>query len=189
MISLPADRIFRRFDDLKSFISPLLSANDLFEASRLPGVRDFTIGILPFGYSAESVMDPAELRFPTNWESLFFNYHERWVPIHGGKAFGLERAYLHLYLSALDDLQAASLHCDPMMEKVESNYLYKRGPHLHLAGAVPDISRAHVSICVADNARGGNNLGSLTNTLNAGLGMLIDEIIPAYERHLERLAA
>lgn len=189
MISLPADRLFRRFDDLRSFISPLLSVSDLFEPQRLPSVRDYTIGILPFGYSAESVLDPSELRFPTKWDKIFFNYHERWVPIQGGKAFGLQRAYLHLYLSVLGDLQAASLHCDPMMAKVESNYRYKRGPHLHLAGGLPDISRAHVSICVADNALGGNNLGSLTRTLQSGLGMLIEELIPVYTTHLERLAA
>jgi hypothetical protein len=185
MISLPADRIFRRFDDLKSLIAPLLSPTDLFEPLRLPAVRDYTIGILPFGYSAESVSDPAELRFPTNWADVFFNYHERWVSLKAGREFGLERAYLHLYLSSLGDLQAASLHCDPMMTKAEPNHKYKRGPHLHIAGSSPDISTAHISICVADTARGGNNLGSLTRTLQLGLGMLVDELIPAYTRHLE----
>lgn len=189
MICLPAERLFRRFDDLKSFIIPLVSEADAYEASRLSGVRDFTIGIIPFGYSAESIADPSESRFPTRWSNIFFNYHERWVPVQGGKTFALERAYLHLYLSTLDDLQAASLHCDPMLEKSEINYAYKRGPHLHLAGALPDISRAHVSVCVADAARGGNNLGSLTRTLKCGLRMLIDELIPAYTKHLERSAA
>lgn len=96
----------------------------------------------------------------------------------------LDRAYLHLHLKSLDDLQAASLHCDPMTEKSEVNYTYKRGPHLHIAGATPDISRAHVSLCVSDRAKGGNNLGSLTSTLKSGLSLLVDELIPAYARHL-----
>ena len=189
MITLPADRLFRRYGDLKSLIAPLLSEADLFQAQRLPSVRDFTIGILPFGYSAESVLDPSEVRFPTNWAGIFFKYHERWISIEGGRAFGLERAYLHLYLSALGDLQAASLHCDPMTEKTEPGYRYKRGPHLHIAGAIPDVSRAHVAICISDIARGGNNLGSLTRTLKSGLAMLVDELIPAYDIHLEGLAA
>ncbi len=188
MISLPVDRIFRRFDDLKVFITPLLSESDYFEPVRLPSVRDFTIGVLPFGYASEAVLDPSDVRFPTNWPGIFFNYHERWVPIDGARRFALERAYLHLYLNALDDLQAASLHCDPMLEKSEPNFAYKRGPHLHLAGGMPDISRAHVSICAADKGRGGNNLGSLTTTLRSGLCMLIDELIPTYMRHLDKVA-
>ncbi|MEC9067785.1 MAG: hypothetical protein VX569_10955 [Pseudomonadota bacterium] len=189
MISLPADWIHRRFGDVAALIAPLLSPEDYFEAARLTAVRDYTIGILPFGYAAETVMDPSNVRFPTNWDDVFFNYHERWVPIDGGRRFALERAYLHLYLSSLDDLQAASLHCDPMLEKSEVNYRYKRGPHLHIAGAIPDISRAHVSVCVADTARGGNNLGSLTSTFKAGLRLLIDELIPSYSRHLQQDAA
>ena len=189
MISLPAERLFRRFDDLKAFIQPLVSETDAYEASRLSGVRDFTIGIIPFGYAAESISDPSESRYPTRWGDIFFNYHERWVPVQSGKVFALERAYLHLYLSTLNDLQAASLHCDPMLEKSEPNYAYKRGPHLHLAGSFPDISRAHVSVCVADAARGGNNLGSLTSTLKSGLRLLIDELIPAYTKHLGLVAA
>ena len=188
-ISLPADHLFRRYGDVQSFISPILPEEDFFEASRLMRVRDFTIGILPFGYPAEAVLDPDSLRFPTQWSGIFFNYHERWVPFDGAKRFALDRAYLHFYLTPLDDLQAASLHCDPSLDRTEANFSYKRGPHLHIAGAIPDISRSHLSICASDNALGGNNLGSLTRTLKSGLSLIIDELIPKYCRHIEGLAA
>lgn len=186
-IALPVDRIFRRLSDLPPLLSPITSDSDAFVALRLPRVRDYTIGFLPFGYPPESVLDPASVRFPTIWEGIFFNYHERWVPIDAAKSYAMERAYLHIYLTELDDLQAVSLHCDPLLEPGDTSFRFKRGPHLHVAGATPDISRTHISICAADKAMGGNNLGSLTSTLQAGLKMLVDELIPAYNRHLESL--
>lgn len=71
MISLPSEKISRRIADLRVFIAPLLSDGDLFEATRLTGVRDFTIGVLPFGFATESVYDPTDLRLPTKWGGLY----------------------------------------------------------------------------------------------------------------------
>lgn len=186
-VALPVENIFRRLNDLPQLLSPITSESDAFVGSRLPRVRDFTIGMLPHGYAPESVLDPAAVRFPTRWAGIFFNYHERWVAIDAARSYAMERAYLHIYLTDLDDLQAVSLHCDPMLEREDASFQFKRGPHLHLAGATPDISRTHISICAADKAMGGNNLGSLTSTVKAGLRMLVDELIPAYNRHLETL--
>lgn len=186
-VALPAKNIFRRLSDLPKLLSLITSESDAFVAIRLPRVRDFTIGMLPHGYAPEAVLDPAAVRFPTKWEGIFFNYHERWVAIDGARNYAMERAYLHIYLRELGDLQAVSLHCDPLIEPDDASFRFKRGPHLHLAGAVPDISRTHISICAADKAMGGNNLGSLTSTMKAGLGLLVDELIPAYNRHLETL--
>lgn len=186
-VALPVGNIFRRLSDLSQLLSPITSDADAFMAARLPRVKDFTIGMLPHGYAPESVLDPAAVRFPTKWEGIFFNYHERWVAIDAARSYAMERAYLHIYLTELDDLQAVSLHCDPLLEPEDASFRFKRGPHLHLAGAMPDISRTHISICAADKAMGGNNLGSLTSTLQAGLRMLVQELIPAYNRHLESL--
>src|SRR5436190_10811569 len=151
-VGLPADRLFRRFADAQALLSPLLEQPDRFEVVRLPQAVDYTIGLIPRGYAAQSVIDPSSLRLPSKWESIYFNYHETWRPTNGSNRYFLDRAYLHFYLrnfEGAEELQALSLHCDPALEKTDPHFRYRRGPHFHVGGARPNIDRAHLSLCVS----------------------------------------
>jgi hypothetical protein len=182
-IRLPADRLYRRTDDIASLVSPLVSNKDLFSAVRLSQVRDYTVSYLPKGYAEKTVLDPSSLRLKTQWDEIYFNYHEIWVPQNTSHFFTLERSYLHLYLRGVEgfeELQALSLHCDPDLDPNDTSFRYKRGPHFHVGGSNPNIDRAHLSLCVSDAALGGNNLGALMRTLKDSLGLVVNELIPQY---------
>jgi hypothetical protein len=58
--------------------------------------------------------------------------------------------------------------------------VYKRGPHLHVGGGSPNIDRAHISLCVNDNAFGGGTIEELTATFSKCVTMINDEILPRY---------
>lgn len=182
-VGLPADRLVRRFNEVKAFLDPILERRDRFEVGRLPQAPEFTIGIVPRGYAVHTVIDPSALRLVSKWENIYFNYHEMWRPAGSAGRYLMDRAYLHFYIRDHEgerELQALSLHCDPALDRGESSFRYRRGPHLHIGGAEPNIDRAHLSLCVADAALGGNNLGALTKTLKGSLGLVVDEIIPQY---------
>jgi hypothetical protein len=182
-VGLPADRLYRRLGDVKALLGPILEKPERFDVIRLPQAPDYTIGLVPRGYAVHTVIDPSSLRLASKWESIYFNYHETWRQSGKPERYLLDRAYLHFYLrdfEGMEELQALSLHCDPALEKADAHYRYRRGPHFHVGGARPNIDRAHLSLCVSDNALGGNNLGSLTRTLRDSLGMVIREVIPHY---------
>lgn len=169
---------------ISALVAPLVADSKRIQIRRFNNVRDHTVGVVPFGQTPDLITDPSALRVPARSDGLFFNYYETWVPAsRDADAYDLERAYLHLYLkwnAAERELQAMSLHCDPMLRKNEASYRYKRGPHLHVGGTTPNIDRAHISLCVGDNALGGNNIGALMTSLKKSVSMIVDEVIPHY---------
>lgn len=183
-IRLTTHDLAKRGKNVISLISPLVGNLGRVEARRLPSKRDFVLGVLPHGLSPTDVNAPDQLRVPSLQAGIYFNYYEIWMPVGTGESYALERAYLHLYIKRdLQDqeLQALSLHCDPLLAKSEPSYAYKRGPHLHVGGATPSIDRAHLSLCVGDASLGGNNVGSLMAKLRQSIDMVASELLPCYQ--------
>lgn len=151
----------------------------------MANLSDHVIGPMPHGVNFSTLSDPSEIRIKTAWDDLYFNYHEIWQ-YDGSRYFNLNRAYLHLYLArgaSTNEVQSLSLHCDPAMSKEEPSYKYKRGPHLHIGEARPDISRSHISLCVGDPHVGGNNVNSLMGKFKKAVEMIAVEVIPRYFSH------
>jgi hypothetical protein len=173
----------KRDQHISALIAPLVADSRKVQIRRFGGLRNYVVGAVPYGQSPDLVSDPASLRIPTVQSGSFFNYHEIWLPVLGKDTYDLNRAYLHIYLkrsAAEPELQALSLHCDPTLPKGEPSYIYKRGPHLHVGGAVPNIDRAHISLCIGDSAAGGNNVGSLMANFKRSIDMITSEVLPCY---------
>jgi hypothetical protein len=173
----------KRSTKIKELLAPLTVNTSTLDVRQLPNMPNYVLSALSRGLRLMTLTDPAEVRVPTKWDGVFFNYHEIWIH-DGSKFYVLNRAYLHIYISqesARNDLQTLSLHCDPSMQPSEAGYSYKRGPHLHLHTSQPNIERAHISLCVGDKQFGGSNIGALMTKLSASVKMISDEVIPKYE--------
>jgi hypothetical protein len=141
------------------------------------------VGLVPRGTNPVTITAPDQIRVPTKETGIFANYYEVWQPQVGSANYELERAYLHLHrkLSRDDrDMQILCLHCDPALSPGSASYIYKRGPHLHIGGAAPNIDRAHVSLCIGDAELGGADLDTLTFKLAAAVEMISEEFFPHY---------
>ncbi|HTB04400.1 MAG TPA: hypothetical protein VK804_28370 [Bradyrhizobium sp.] len=111
------------------------------------------------------------------------NYYESWK--QGGKAdeYYLDRAYMHIHLAAGSlPQQIFSLHCDPSLHPSSGHFQYKRGPHVHVEGAKPNVSHAHISLCLMDQNLGGADLPTLTLSFGQAVKMIADELLPCWER-------
>lgn len=167
---------------IRELLRPLVADFTALNVRQLNGVADYVLGPVPFGSGFGNISDPDELRIPTRWDGLYFNYHEIWQ-YDGSKFYDLNRAYLHLYLArgrSSDDLNTLCLHCDPVMKIGEQGYAYKRGPHLHLMTANPDIARAHISLCIGDNQFGGNKVSAVMSRMKKSVQLIADEVAPRY---------
>jgi hypothetical protein len=167
-----------------AIIAPLFADRGKIEVRRLGVGRNFVVGLLPRGIDPSSVTAPDQLRIATKVPGIFVNYHEIWLPDSVSAFYEMERAYLHVHQKAsrdAPDRQILSLHCDLKLQPGDASFRYKRGPHLHVGGADPNIDRAHISVCLNDPERGGNDVASLTSTLSEAVSMINSEILPHYQ--------
>ena len=135
------------------------------------------LGIDNFGGSLRSA------RHPSKFEHIFLNYFEVWRPKLDGKNLYLTKAYFHLDQPNQDgsgDEELLALHCDPAIPKTESSYQYKRGPHLHIAGARWDLSKAHIAMCLTNLDHDCSNIDTLTNALDRIIKMIDEELMPQF---------
>ena len=182
-ISAAIDVVAERHKAAASVLEPLFTRRADINMRRLGAGRSFIVGLVPRGINPATVTAPDQVRVPTKEKGIFANYYEVWLPQPGSPNYELERAYLHLHrkLGRDDqDVQLLSLHCDPSIEADIGSYIYKRGPHLHIGGASPNIDRAHVSLCVGDVDLGGADIDALTFKLAAAVEMISDEFFPHY---------
>lgn len=164
-------------------IEPLIANKTRIEVRRLGAGSTYTVGVLPKGTSPASVIAADQLRVPSRVPGVFFNYYEVWEPRERGAEFALERSYLHVYHKVsrdTPDKQLLSLHCDPLLDTQVPEHRYKKGPHLHVGGAVPNIDRAHLSLCVSDPDHGGADIARLSETLSEAIKMIGVEVFPRY---------
>jgi hypothetical protein len=92
---------------------------------------------------------------------------------------------MHVHLKRTNDApdkQILCLHCDPHLEKNDASFQYKRGPHIHIGGATPNIDRSHVSVCLSDPNLGGLDLQAIMSTMKSAVAMINKEIFPSYLR-------
>jgi hypothetical protein len=185
ILELPSGELYRiRRQAVRRLVAPLLPQPPNIAVEQIgPGRDAYTIGILPKGRSGTSFLNPEEALVSTYVDGLLLNYYESWRELRGDQYY-LERAYMHIHLRLGGKLprQILSLHCDPSMRESEEHYRYKRGPHLHVEGATPNLDRAHISLCLSDAELGGSDIKRLTDCLRAAVGMIVKEIVPCWER-------
>lgn len=182
LLKLPEHELRGRSKDVMRVLSPLVDRNRI-DVRSTPRSRTYTIGVLPRGYAAGSLDNPSSIRAPTKLDGVYFNYYEVWVIETKTNEYLLDRAYLHLHLkktNSAQDAQVLCLHCDPQTSLSDGSTAYRRGPHLHIMGAIPNIDRAHIALCLNDPYYGGTDVHKLTRTLESAVKMIAREIFPRY---------
>ena len=169
---------------MRNILAPLLPQPPNSSVRQLGLGRDrYILGVLPRNRVPTSVLNPEEAIVPTRLFGVSLNYYEIWRPLGGTEKYYLDRAYMHIHLTTGGaKRQVLALHCDPALNPSEHHYQYKRGPHMHIEGAVPSVSRAHISVCLLDNELGGAEIGRLTTSFRAAVVMVAKELFPCWER-------
>src|SRR5262249_40897440 len=142
---------------------------------------NYTIGVMNKGQAPAAVGDPNLIRIPTKVLGIFINYYEVWVSNRASDDYFLDRAYLHVHLKRTNeapDRQILCLHCDPALEANDQSFVYRRGPHMHIMGASPNIDRSHIAVCLNDPQHGGADIGTLTESLQSAVTMIERELFP-----------
>ena len=180
-----ADLYQRRKQMVRRLVAPLLPHPPNVAVEQVGFARDaFVLGILPKNRSPGSILNPEDALVGTRTTGLLLNYYETWKQVVGSDDYYLEKAYMHIHLGTRNTQprQVLSLHCDPAMHQFEEHYRYKRGPHLHMEGASPNVDRAHISLCLLDPDLGGTDINRFTQSFSAAVHMIARELVPSWER-------
>jgi hypothetical protein len=185
-IALPSSELYqRRRQAVRRVVAPLLPQPPNVAVEQVgPGRDAFTLGILPKNRSPASFLNPEDALVATRTTGLLLNYYETWRQVEDTDNYYLDRAYMHIHLGMRNSQprQVLSLHCDPSMHHSEEHYPYKRGPHLHVEGASPNVDRAHICLCLLDADLGGADVIRLTESISAAVRMIVKELVPCWER-------
>lgn len=184
-IILASEELHRtRRQAVRQLVAPLLPQRSNSIVERIGINRDaFTLSVIPHGRQPSSFLNPEEPLVGTRLPKLLLNYHEVWKLQNPGDEYNLDRVYMHLHLASPSKAQQIfSLHCDPSMKQSEAHFRYRRGPHIHIDGATPNIGRAHVSLCLMDKDLGGTDLSTLMAGFREAVKMIISEFFPCWER-------
>jgi hypothetical protein len=87
-------------------------------------------------------------RFLTIAPLTYAQYYERWERLNG-RAWQLERAYLHLFRPKerqREEEEYICIHCDPLTNPESPGSKYKRGLHLHCSAAGYPLKKAHFAL-------------------------------------------
>jgi hypothetical protein len=185
LVSIAAKDIMQRPQEIVRMIAPLVLNRNHIEVRQLGAGRDFTLGVLAKGQSPASINSADSVRVPTRVSGVFLNYYEVWVADTTTTDLLLNRAYMHVHIkrtSEAPDRQILCLHCDPHLDKNDMSFQYKRGPHLHVGGAAPNIDRSHLSVCLSDPNLGGLDLPAIMSTMRSAITMINKEVFPGYLR-------
>jgi hypothetical protein len=169
---------------VRRLVAPLLPQppNVIVEQVGL-GRNAYTIGVLPYGRSPSAYLNPEDALVATRVPNLLMNYYESWRLGTESDNYYLDRVYLHIHLTKRSSSrQIFSLHCDPSLNSSEAHFRYKRGPHVHIEGADPDVSRAHISLCLTDHHLGGADLLALMSSFDQAVRMVAAELFPSWEQ-------
>lgn len=169
---------------VRRLVTPLLPNPPGVTIERVGTSRDtYTLSVLPHGRAASYYLNPEAVLVATSIPQVLLNYYESWRELGRGDEYYLDRAYMHFHLtSGPKPIQVFSLHCDPSLKEGDVHFRYKRGPHIHVDGAKPDVSRAHISLCLMDTAKGGADLKTLMANFGEAVQMVAREIFPCWER-------
>jgi hypothetical protein len=169
---------------VRRLVAPLLPQPPSVNVEQVGlGRNTYTIGVLPNGRQPSSYLNPEEVLVPTRVPNLLMNYYETWRKGTEADEYYLDKAYMHIHLATRSlSQQIFSLHCDPSIHPSAEHFRYKRGPHVHIEGATPNVSRAHVSLCLSDQDFGGANLVALMMSFDQAVRMIAAEFFPCWER-------
>src|SRR5258708_4562247 len=159
-------------------IAPLVTDRNRIEIRQIGGGRTHTIGLVNKGQSPLTITSADMVRVPTKINGVFVNYYEVWLLGQQSCEYSLDRAYMHIHLkktNGAEDKQILCLHCDPLLKSSDLSLAYRRGPHLHVIGASPNIDRSHIAICLNDPHCGGADVQTLTLTLQSAVKMIARE--------------
>ena len=145
-----------------------------------PAWKKFTIGTtgMVFGthdgtYHSASYKDS---RFATTAHGYQANYFEAWRR-ESKSHYVVEKMYLSIYdATGSEESELLCLHCDPTLAVSSENYMYKRGPHLHMSMAGYPFARAHLAVCGADVETVLKSSASLHAAMAWAIQMIRDEV-------------
>lgn len=189
MPELTEQALQKRRAVLLKLLAPLVGNPHRIDVRQISSGQSFTVALLPKGTAPASITAPDMVRVPSKAATVFINFYEVWLPKNASQVFYLERSYLHVHEQEnrdAADSQLLSLHCDPTISSAVASYKLKRAPHLHIGGTAPNISRAHIGLCLNDAEFGGQTVEQLTSTLRLAISMIATEIFPFYDRDLGR---
>jgi hypothetical protein len=181
-ISMNERELSQRRTAIIRLITPLVNDRNRVEIRQIAGGQSYTIGVINKGQSPATIASADLIRVPTKVAGVFLNYYEVWLTDRSGE-YVLDRAYMHVHLKRSNvaiDKQILCLHCDPRLNASDQSFAYRRGPHLHVLGASPNIDRSHIAICLNDPLYGGSDVQTLTQTLQSAVKMIEREIFPLY---------
>lgn len=142
----------QRVSELKQIIGNI-SDNKFLNIKSLPGRSSIIFCASDIN---EQSLDFTLFRFKTVSRNINANFYEIWrKSTQSNKHYFLEKSYLHLYLTSDEYLQVREdsefilLHSDPNLQKNESHYEYKIGPHLHLQFAPFGMPHSHVALDIS----------------------------------------
>jgi hypothetical protein len=169
---------------VRRLVAPLLPVPPNVEVQQVGVNRDaYVLGVVPRGRIPSSYLNPEEALVPTRVPRILMNYYESWRSSIEPDEYFLDRAYMHIHVVVQSTQQhVLSLHCDPALRSSDSNFRYKRGPHVHVEGAIPTVNRAHISLCLMDERLGGDTILALTSSLREAVKMISAELFPCWER-------
>jgi hypothetical protein len=169
---------------VRRLVSPLLPQPSNVIVEQVGPSRDaYTLSVLPHGRSPSSFLNPEEVLVATRAPNVLMNYYETWRRGREPDEYYLDRVYMHMHIVAHPKpRQVLSLHCDPSMKTSDTHFRYRRGPHFHIEGAAPDVSRAHISLCLVDQNFGGADLSALTSSFGQAVRLIAAELFPCWER-------
>jgi hypothetical protein len=173
-----------RLTAVRRLVTPLLPIPPGIIVTRVGIDRDtYTLSVLPHGRDASSYLNPESVLVRTSLPRILMNYYETWRPTDQEEFYCLDRIYMHFHLAdEMKPQQLFSLHCDPCLKDSDVHFRYKRGPHVHIEGARPDLGRAHISLCLTDPSGGGADMQTLTASFTEAVRMVTQEIFPCWER-------
>lgn len=182
IVASEKDVVGRKSDIVRS-LSPLVDRSQ-FDVRQLPHGIHYTLGVLPKGQAAGAVDNAALTRVPTKIQGIYLNYYEIWSRNAAGDQYKLNKAHLHVHRKRTredEDKQILCLHCDLLAIPPSAEMDYRRGPHLHVMGAIPNIDRSHIALCLNDPNFGGRDMATLTQTFADAVRMIGYEIFPHYK--------
>jgi hypothetical protein len=183
-VTADAETLTNRGKLVRRLVEPLLpSPSRIFVKSVGARKNAYILAVVRNNEPELATLNPEQPLVQTRVNSVLLNYHEILHSLPQANDYYLERAYMHCYLREEPrPRQILSLHCDPALAQGDVRFAYGRGPHLHLAGARPEVGRAHISLCLGDPDRGGSTLNDLMARFKAAVQMIADEIFPCWER-------
>jgi hypothetical protein len=169
---------------VRRLVSPLLPQPPNVTIQQVGPSRDtYTLGVLPRGRNPNSFLNPEDVLVPTRVPNVLMNYYETWQQGARADEYLLDRVYMHIHIIyRMKSLQVLSLHCDPCMKESDAHFWYKRGPHFHVEGATPSVSRAHIALCLMDEYLGGSDLQALMLSFGAAVRLVVAELFPCWDR-------